>query len=221
MDGAFWLDAAALLARELSLFAAAGFLLLGASDLAIDCIWIGLRLRRLLRPEPAAIPPAARPGRLAIFIPAWAEADVIGPMLRHARAGWGEGDYRIYVGCYPNDEGTIGAVAALADPHVRSVIGAAHGPTTKADCLNTIWTAMLQDEAAEGQRFKAIVLHDAEDVVHSAELRLFDAFIETSDAVQVPVLPLLDPQSRWVAGHYADEFAEPTSASSGYRFAMA
>jgi adsorption protein B len=60
----------------------------------------------------------------------------------------------------------------------------------------------------EGRRFKAIVLHDAEDVVHSAELGIFDALIGPFDLVQLPVVPLIDPTSRWVAGHYADEFAE-------------
>ena len=52
------------------------------------------------------------------------------------------------------------------------------------------------------------MLHDAEDVVHSAELGLFDALIERADLVQLPVLPLIDPGSRFVGGHYADEFCE-------------
>ena len=55
---------------------------------------------------------------------------------------------------------------------------------------------------------KAVVLHDAEDVVHSGELALFDAMIEHFDLVQLPVVPLIDPASRWIGGHYADEFAE-------------
>lgn len=67
---------------------------------------------------------------------------------------------------------------------------------------------MIGDEEAEGRPFKAVVLHDAEDVVHSAELRIIDLLIERFDLVQLPVLPLLDRNSRWIAGHYADEFAE-------------
>jgi adsorption protein B len=67
---------------------------------------------------------------------------------------------------------------------------------------------MLAEKASERRRFKAVVLHDAEDVVHSAELRIFDLLIERFDLVQLPVLPLLDENSRWIAGHYADEFAE-------------
>jgi adsorption protein B len=66
----------------------------------------------------------------------------------------------------------------------------------------------MPDEAAEGRKAKAVILHDAEDVVHEAELRIFDRLIERFDLVQLPVLPLIDRNSRWVAGHYIDEFAE-------------
>jgi adsorption protein B len=59
-----------------------------------------------------------------------------------------------------------------------------------------------------GRPAKAIVLHDAEDVVHRHELGLFDRMVERAGAVQLPVVPLIDPDSTWVAGHYADEFAE-------------
>jgi hypothetical protein len=36
------------------------------------------------------------------------------------------------------------------------------------------------------------VLHDGEDVVHSAELRVLDCLIQRFDLVQLPVLPLID-----------------------------
>jgi adsorption protein B len=36
--------------------------------------------------------------------------------------------------------------------------------------------------------------------------------IDRFDLVQLPVLPLVNPQSRWVSGHYCDEFAEPRCA---------
>ena len=215
MDPAGWLAAASEIAmRETALFAAIGFLTLGLGDLAVDFIWAAQSAKRRLFQAgdasacAATLPPPSEPGRLAIFVPAWDEADVIGRMLAHARTAFGEGDYRIYVGCYPNDPATIAAVKAAADERVRLVIGASPGPTTKADCLNRLWERMVEDEAAEDRRFKAVVLHDAEDVVHSAELRLFDSLIERFDLVQLPVLPLIDPRSRWIAGHYVDEFAE-------------
>jgi bacteriophage N4 adsorption protein B len=135
---------AELILRELLLFAGAGFVLLGVSDLAVDLIWLATRGRRS-SPRPA---PAARaPGRLAILIPAWDEAAVIGAMLGHCRAAFGEADHLLYVGCYPNDPATIAAVRASANPRLRLVVGPAPGPTSKADCLNRLWEAMLAEEA--------------------------------------------------------------------------
>jgi adsorption protein B len=52
------------------------------------------------------------------------------------------------------------------------------------------------------------VLHDAEDVVHPLEFRVFDRLIDRGAVIQLPVLPLPDPHSRWIGGHYCDEFAE-------------
>src|SRR5688572_189038 len=86
--------------REAALFAAIGFLILGLGDLAVDLLWLGHRARRLATPLPAlpGLPPPACPGRLAIFVPAWDEAAVIGDMLRGAAAAWPDGDWRLYVG---------------------------------------------------------------------------------------------------------------------------
>ena len=198
--------------REAGLFAAAGFLVLGLSDLAVDLLWLAHRMGRLGRPVPALadLPPPVRPGRLAVFVPAWDEAAVIGEMLRTAVSAWGGGDWRLYVGTYRNDPSTIAAAAAVAasEPRIRIATGEEAGPTTKADCLNRCWLALLADEVREGRLAKAVVLHDAEDVVHPAELRLFDGLIERFEFVQLPVIPLIHPDSRWLGGHYADEFAE-------------
>jgi bacteriophage N4 adsorption protein B len=198
--------------REAALFAAAGFLVLGLSDLAVDLLWLVHRVRRLGGPAPALadLPPPARPGRLAVFVPAWDEAGVIGDMLRGAVSAWGAGDWRLYVGTYRNDPATTAEAAAVAsaEPRVKLVTGGEPGPTTKADCLNRLWNALLADEASDGRPAKAVILHDAEDVVHPSELVLFDSLIEHFELVQLPVLPLIHPNSRWLGGHYADEFAE-------------
>ncbi len=159
------LDAAA---RELTLFAAVGFLVGGVDDLLIDLAWLGHRLfggspRRALADLPA--PPWPR--ALAVFIPAWDEAAVIGAMLRTALARIGHQRYRLYVGCYPNDPATIAVVTAVAaqDARVRLVIGPRPGPTTKADNLNALWRALRADDDAAGMATRAVVLHDAEQVV--------------------------------------------------------
>jgi glycosyl transferase family 2 len=199
-------------ARETTLFAALWFLVGGLDDLLVDLIYGIRRLRGWMRPHPAppSLEDAPPPGRIAVLLPAWDESAVIGEMLRAALARYEHDDYRLYVGTYPNDPATIAAVAQVAseDRRVRLVIGDAPGPTTKAGCLNALWRALLRDEAAEGTAFAAIALHDAEDVVHPLELRVFAQWLVRYAAVQLPVLPLPHPRSRFVSGHYLDEFAE-------------
>ena len=198
------------LMRETLLFAACGFLMLGASDLLVDAIWIARTLRRRLRRKMVcadSLPPARAPGLIAIFVPAWDESRVIGDMLRNTLRTFGPANYLIFVGTYPNDPATIAAVRAVEDPRVRLIVGPVPGKTTKADCLNRLWDALLKEERRAGCRAKAIVLHDAEDVVHSAELRIFDRLVEQYDLIQLPVLPLVQ-QASLVSKTYADEFAE-------------
>ncbi len=202
---------------ELLLFALVGLLLGGLDDFLMDIVFLLRKLRREIfvytrhrRMTAATLPPSIDPGTFAIFLPAWQEADVIGDMLRACLSRWRGAAFRIFVGTYPNDPDTIHAVAevAEADMRVRIVVLPHDGGTTKADCLNHIWAAMLREEAAWGSRFKGVILHDAEDVVHKDEIRLFDAMMDRFDMVQLPVRPLLSRRSRWIAGHYADEFAE-------------
>ncbi|UUL82621.1 glycosyl transferase family protein [Sphingomonas qomolangmaensis] len=198
--------------HEVMLFAAIGFAIGGLDDLLVDMLYgirlVALRLRRdtplrlaMLRPPPT---------RIAVFVAAWDESEVIGGMVRTALARFGHGDYRIYIGTYPNDRATIDAVTAAArgDPRVRLVVGELPGPTTKAHCLNVVWRAMLEDEASDGRMVDAIVLHDAEDVVHAGELQVYAHFLAAADIVQIPVSPLVDRSSRFVSGHYLDEFTE-------------
>jgi adsorption protein B len=196
-------------ARESVILACIGFLIGGIDDLALDAIyWLG-RLRG--RPETGIADLTDRVvGRIAIFVPAWDEAAVIGRMLGTTLGRFGSDDFRLYVGAYANDRATIDAAAKVAerDPRVRLVIGAQPGPTTKADCLNRLWHALLREEAAEGWRAIAVAFHDAEDVVHRDELRVYRALLGEHQVVQLPVMPLVDRASPLVAGHYIDEFAE-------------
>ncbi len=115
--GGWLFGALDLVVRETALFAAAGFLFLGISDLLVDFIYIVGRLcgGHSSRHADALGPPAA-PGRLVVFVPAWDEALVIGEMLRNALARFRHADYLIYVGAYPNDTATIDAVTAERVP---------------------------------------------------------------------------------------------------------
>lgn len=195
--------------HELLLFAAAGILLIGLDDLFFDILWLVTR-RGDSRPRRDTPPRERLDGPLAIFVPAWDEAKVLPAMIRRTLSAWEGQDFRLYLGCYPNDAATLFAVSPLVanDPRLRLVIGDAEGPTTKGDNLNRLWAAMGADERIEGMRFAAIVLHDAEDVVHRGELALYCRELTRHAMVQIPVLPLLGLGRQWVAGHYADEFAE-------------
>ncbi|OHD09736.1 glycosyl transferase family protein [Sphingopyxis sp. RIFCSPHIGHO2_12_FULL_65_19] len=192
--------------HELMLFASVGILLMGLDDLLFDALW--LATRRPDRPHPVDAPPLG--GRFAVFIPAWDEAGVLPAMLRRTLAAWDGEDVRLYVGCYPNDAATLFAVSPLIarDRRLRLVIGGREGPTTKGDNLNRLWAALGEDERAEGMRFAAVVLHDAEDHVHPHELALYRTYLGANAMVQIPVVPSIERGARWIGGHYGDEFAE-------------
>lgn len=191
------------------LFASVGILLIGIDDLLFDLLWLSDR-RRERGAESVPRPAAPLGGTLAVFIPAWDEERVLAATLARMLAAWQGEDVRLYVGCYPNDVGTLLSVSPLVarDPRLRLVIGPGDGPTTKGDNLNRLWAALGEDERAEGKRVAAVVLHDAEDHVHAAELALYRAHLADHAMVQIPVVPLVTSGSRWIGGHYGDEFAE-------------
>ena len=204
--------------HELLLFAAV-WLAIGALDeLAVDGLWLRLVLTgrgraRWLAAGSADGPPAPLRGVAAVLVPAWHEAEVVGAMLTHTLSAWPQRDLRIYAGCYRNDSQTLAAmIAAAGDPRLRIVVHAADGPTTKADCLNRLYGALCEDERRGRFRARSVLLHDAEDMVHPAALGALDTALGVdgngADFVQVPVRPEPQPRSRWIAGHYADEFAE-------------
>ena len=197
------------------MFAGAGFLLFAVNDVLVDLIyfvrkaWRSLTIyNRYPRAFASYFVFKSNPGFLAILVPAWDESAVIASMLRATLDRLDYDDYRIFVGHYRNDPATAAAIASVADGRIEPVWVDDHGPTTKADCLNHLYDALIVHETMAGRSVKAVVLHDAEDVVHPYELRIFDALIDRAAVIQLPVLPLPDPSSRWISGHYCDEFAE-------------
>lgn len=212
------LDLIAGFGRECVLFSALFMLLGGLDELAIDALWLKLRwqgrMADLLLAD-IAPPPAASPRDfIAVFVPAWAEADVIGAMLCQCARTWTRDDIRLYVGCYRNDPATLAAVLAATRDEpalcamLRTIVVPHDGPTSKADCLNHLWQAMAREEIWGGCRARFIVLHDAEDVVHAQEIAVHERLMPGRAFVQIPVLPFIDPDARWVSAHYVDEFVD-------------
>lgn len=220
------LDWLAFVEHELLLFAGIFFLIGALDELAVDAWWAWLRLsgrRRTGRVPRKDLGVRRLDGRAAIFIPVWQEGAVIEHTLTHALGVWVQRDFVIYVGCYCNDEPTLAAAmrGAGGDPRVRLVINDRAGPTTKADCLNRLYAAMEADERRCGRSFRMVLIHDAEDMVDPAELGLMDIAISNAEFVQLPVLPLPQPGSRWIGSHYCEEFAEAHGKSMVVRGEMA
>jgi adsorption protein B len=208
----------ALLQHELLLFAGVFFLIGALDDMAVDAAWLWLKVRGravTARRNRQALRGRPLSGPVAVLIPAWQEAAVIGQTIGHLLASWPQAALRLYVGCYRNDPATLGAAIAAArgDARVRLVILGEDGPTTKADCLNRLYAALAVDEERSGQRFAALVFHDAEDMVDPGALGLLDeAIAGGADFVQLPVEPLVPRHRPWLArhigSHYCEEFAE-------------
>lgn len=206
------LDWLLLVERELLAFSAFWFCVGLVDEFVVDLAWLGLRLTGRVRTPRLPVGYGAQPlsGPAAVLLPAFGEAQVIGTTIAHMLATWPQRELTVYVGCYRNDPATLdAAIRAIGnDRRVRMVTLAAQGPTTKADCLNRLYRAMAHDEARRGARFASVIMHDAEDMVHPCALQAIDAALMMRDFVQLPVRPEPQAESRWVAGHYSDEFAE-------------
>lgn len=212
----------AVLEHELLLFAAVWFAIFAFDELVIDGLWLWLRMTgRATTRSLHADPCDELAGIAAVLVPAWREAAVVGAMVDHCLQAWPQQALRIYVGCYRNDRETLEVlVGRRCDPRLRVVVHDRDGPTTKADCLNRLYAAMCEDERRSGERVRALLLHDAEDMVHPAALGLMDRALDHADLVQLPVRPEPQAASPWIAGHYCDEFAESHAKDMVVRHAL-
>jgi adsorption protein B len=184
-------------------------LLSGLDDLFINVVYLLTCRRRF--PWPVELELRHTPERrIAIFVPVWHEHGVIGQMLEHNLAEIGYSNYDVFVGVYPNDLPTVRAVSEQSRRHPRIHVATCphNGPTSKGDCMNWIYRRMQEFEALHGVRFKIVVTHDAEDLVHSDSLRLINWFSRNYEMVQIPVLPLPTGLRDFTHGLYCDEFAE-------------
>lgn len=200
--------------HELLLFAGVFFLIGALDDLAVDLLWLWLKVTgRAQTPivQRRELQNRTLHGRAAIFVPAWQEDEVIDQTIAHLLSAWPQDALRLYVGIYRNDPATLEAAmrGAGGDPRLRLVIHNRNGPSTKADCLNRLHEAMCADEQRSGIPFACVIFHDAEDMVDPAGLGLLDhAIASGADFAQLPVEPLPQGGRHWLSSHYCEEFAE-------------
>jgi adsorption protein B len=191
------------------------FVISGTMDLFIDLSSMVWRLRRLfirkkIHPLTMERLEAREQQRIAIFIAAWHESDVIARTLENACETIQYKNYDIFVGTYPNDPDTQREVDKVAkiNRHVHKVITPDMGPTNKASNLNHVFNALLNYEQKTGNYFDIIAMHDSEDVIHPLSLLVYNYLIPRIEMVQIPVFPVPQPLRRITHWTYADEFAE-------------
>jgi len=148
---------------------------------------------------------------IAILLGAWNESGVIGRTLSFAVSNLKYTNYRFFVGVYPNDKKTIDVVSKISgkDKRVKMVINPNPGPSTKADNLNCMYSAISDFEQKYGE-FEIILVHDAEDFIHPKALKLYNYLIgyKGYHGVQIPVVPIKSKLGKTIHRTYCDAFAE-------------
>lgn len=192
-------------------------LLSGLDDCVIDAAAAVAWLRVTLRyggPENAAPDEqdlANAPPRLtAIFVAVWKEHRVIQGMIDNNVTRVNYPRLHFFVGAYPNDGPTLGAIreAMKRHPNVHLAVCPHDGPTSKADCLNWIYQRMILYEEEHGERFEMVLTHDAEDIIDPDAVLWINYYGQWHDMIQIPVLPLPTPLAEITHGVYCDEFSE-------------
>lgn len=147
---------------------------------------------------------------IAIMVPAWKEKGVIADMAALAASSFEYYNYHIFIGTYPNDPETQHDVDIVVEHYrnIHKVVTQNPGPTNKSDCLNNIVEQIFIFEKSHNIEFDVFVLHDAEDVIHPLELKLFNHLVAHNDLIQIPVFPFQRKWYDFTTGHYEDEFAE-------------
>ncbi|MFW5714341.1 MAG: glycosyltransferase, partial [Brevefilum sp.] len=199
----------------LALIVGSAFALSGFTDLFFDIYNLFWSFQRFLKRD--KINPVSRKRlkareqqRIAIFIAAWQESDVIADTLQNATSTIHYKNFDIFVGTYPNDEATRREVNKIAEgnEHVHNVITPENGPTNKASNLNYVFNALLDYEEEHNRFYDIIVIHDSEDIIHPYSLLVYNYLIPRMDMIQIPVFPVALPLKEITHWTYADEFAE-------------
>ncbi|MGF6376562.1 adsorption protein B [Clostridiales Family XIII bacterium PM5-7] len=194
------------------------FLLTGFDDFIWDIVTLIRRKKyrdqRLDLHELDSVPPKL----LAVAIASWQEENVLGQVIENVIASlhYPKSMYHIFLGVYPNDDATVAIALELEKkfPNVHCIVNELPGPTSKAQNVNYVIRQIKNFEKEHDWEFASLTIHDSEDVVHPYELKVTNYLLETHDAMQFPVFPILPmPKLRnffktITTGTYADEFAE-------------
>ena len=202
----------------IGLFLAMLYLVMGFDDFIWDLVTLTFRRRyrkqRLDFKELNSRPPKL----LALAVAAWHEDNVLGDVISNIveSTDYPKSMYHIFLGVYPNDAASIQVARTLEKTYsnIHVVINDTPGPTSKAQNLNYVIQQIQVFEQEKGLKFAALTIHDSEDVVHPLELKVTNYLLETHEAMQFPVFPMMRMPKfsnffqNLTTGTYADEFAE-------------
>ncbi|WP_421791232.1 glycosyl transferase family protein [Hyphobacterium sp.] len=199
----------------LTVYAALAIFVSSADDTFLDIYFWVLTAQRVIT-RPFRRVPSMRQlhqmpqKKLAVMVPAWHEADVIGRMLVNTLKTMDYKNYEIFVGVYPNDQETIDEVQRIVRQNdgINIAYVGHNGPTCKADNLNWMIAGIVRREEEIGQRFDGILMQDSEDVIHPMSFKVINAYLDKADMLQLPVLSMPRKWTALTACHYMDEFAE-------------
>jgi adsorption protein B len=199
----------------LTVYAAIAIFISSADDAFLDIYFWVLTVQRVLT-RPFRYVPSMKQlhemeqKKLAVMVPAWHEADVIGRMLVNTLKTIDYRNYEIFVGVYPNDQETIDEVNRIVAQNdgVNIAFVGHNGPTCKADNLNWMIAGIVKRESEIGETFDGILMQDSEDVIHPMSFKVINAYLDRADMLQLPVLSMPRKWSALTACHYMDEFAE-------------
>jgi bacteriophage N4 adsorption protein B len=192
------------------------YLISGLDDLFFDLLFFASKLARWFAGNSGHRLPSLEEMAekheqpFALMFPAWQEAAVIRRALLNTISTIDYHNFHVFVGSYINDADTQREVEEVMREHanVTQLIVPHPGPTCKADCLNWIVRGIRAYQAQHGIRFAGVILHDAEDVVDTLSLKLFNCLMPEWDLVQIPIISLARQWWDLIGGHYMDEFAE-------------
>ena len=192
------------------------YLMSGLDDLFVDLLFFVMKVVQWLgrdarHHQPSLEEMAAKPEQaFALMFPAWQESNVIRRALLNTIGNIDYRNFHVFVGTYVNDPETQREVEEVMRHYanVTQLIVPHPGPTCKADCLNWIVKGIREYQEQHGIRFAGVILHDAEDVVDTLSLKLFNCLMPEWDLVQIPIISLERPWWNLIGGHYMDEFAE-------------
>ncbi|WP_394692167.1 glycosyl transferase family protein [Hyphobacterium sp.] len=199
----------------LTVYAAIAIFISSVDDAFLDLYYWVLTLQRIVTRPFRYVPTMKQlhemeQKKLAVMVPAWHEADVIGRMLVNTLNTIDYRNYEIFVGVYPNDQETIDEVNRIVRQNegINIAFVGQNGPTCKADNLNWMIAGIVKREKELGERFDGILMQDSEDVIHPMSFKVINAYLDRADMLQLPVLSMPRKWSSLTACHYMDEFAE-------------